>query len=74
MQLGYYSDRDWIYNQDNVDKLCSRMNKRDQKLFFLDMTNFQWKQYYLFCLRGLRLYILKDPMSTLEHARRRYIK
>lgn len=46
----------------------------DQELFNCDIQKIQWTDYFELYMKGLRLYINKDPDETLPQAKTRYAR
>lgn len=45
------------------------MSKEDKELFFCDLRKIDWDEYFKEYIKGIRLYLLQDPLETLEAAR-----
>ncbi|KAJ8956296.1 hypothetical protein NQ318_015032 [Aromia moschata] len=69
--LAYFSVRQWRFHNDNTVGLWKKLNETDRALFPLSMMTVHWMLYFREYVKGLRFYLLKDPDSTLEIARRR---
>ena len=50
------------------------MTPEDDKLFFCDLNRLDWVDYVKGYWDGLRLYILKDPISTIPAAEKKMQK
>ena len=50
------------------------MSDTDKDLFPFDMVNFDWDSYYYNYMRGVRVYILNDPLDTVLKASGKYLK
>ena len=50
------------------------MNSVDKEIFCVNVQNLDWDEYFYQYVRGLRLYLLKDPMNTLEASRKKFRK
>nr|XP_023023256.1 fatty acyl-CoA reductase wat-like [Leptinotarsa decemlineata] len=72
--ISYFATRSWKFSNDNIRNLWQKMNRTDQKLFPLSITTVHWLIYFRSYLRGIRLYLLREPEDTLEAARRRYVR
>ena len=72
--IGYFSSREWVFTNDNVQLLWKRLSTRDKELFEFSMKNFNWDSYFYTYVRGARTYLLKDPMSTLREGAVKYYK
>ncbi|XP_060533921.1 fatty acyl-CoA reductase wat-like [Cylas formicarius] len=67
--VAYFSLREWKFSNNNVQALWAKMNKTDQLLFPFSMANVPWLLYFRGYIKGVRLYLLKDPDSTLERSK-----
>ncbi|XP_034234650.1 fatty acyl-CoA reductase wat-like [Thrips palmi] len=72
--ISYFCCQDWQFRNDNVHKLWDKMNSMDRKVFDFNMKRLTWEQYFRTYMRGLRVYILGDPLDTLEESKVRYRK
>ncbi|XP_071576188.1 fatty acyl-CoA reductase wat-like [Temnothorax nylanderi] len=72
--ISYFSTRQWRFSNDAVVKLWSRVNPADRQIFNFDIDNLTWDSYLRHMMLGMRVYIAKDPMSTLDKGREKYRK
>ncbi|OXU31410.1 hypothetical protein TSAR_005861 [Trichomalopsis sarcophagae] len=70
--VSYFCNKEWKFNNDNVLKLWERTSLTDQTKFDFNVGNFDWSEYLVNHIRGIRVYVLKDPMTTLDQARIKY--
>jgi fatty acyl-CoA reductase len=70
----YFSVRDWKYHNSNVRSLLGKLTPEDRDIFNSDIKQLNWNEYIETCVKGVRQHILKDDMSTLPFARKRYQK
>ncbi|KAK4877897.1 hypothetical protein RN001_010403 [Aquatica leii] len=61
----YFTLQRWIFRNSNVEKLWEKLNVEDRKYFEFGMHNFDWDLYFRTNVRGLRVYLLKDPIDTI---------
>ncbi|XP_017860823.1 PREDICTED: putative fatty acyl-CoA reductase CG5065 [Drosophila arizonae] len=66
--ISHFSTRDWDFHIDNVQSLWSRMSSIDKTEFFFDMRQLDWDFYLQQYFRGIRKYLLKDPLETIPKA------
>ncbi|XP_054280185.1 fatty acyl-CoA reductase wat-like isoform X2 [Macrosteles quadrilineatus] len=69
--IAYFGTRSWDFKNKNVQALWRSLDHRDQELFFFDMSQLDWDQYFYSYTRGVRKYLLKDDLSTVPQAKRR---
>lgn len=72
--LSPYLLKEWYFSNDNTQKLLKRMSFKDRELFNFDIFNLNWQSYMDSYVKGVRVYLLKDPMSTLKAAREKQAK
>ncbi|XP_043486972.1 fatty acyl-CoA reductase wat-like [Polistes fuscatus] len=63
-ELKYTNDR-WI-------EVTRKLSTEDRELFFCDMKDFVWDNYFKTYFLGIRLYVLKDPIDTIPQARKNW--
>ncbi|XP_063701920.1 fatty acyl-CoA reductase wat-like [Culicoides brevitarsis] len=72
--LEYFSMNTWKFEGTNMRELCTSLTPLDQELFNCDVAKMQWTEYFDTYMKGLRLYINKDPEETIPKAKKRYAK
>ncbi|EZA62096.1 hypothetical protein DMN91_007880 [Ooceraea biroi] len=72
--ISYFSSQQWQFRDDAVVKLWKRVNSADRQIFNFDIGNLNWEDYIQHMIPGIRLYIAKDPLDTLEQGRAKYKK
>ncbi|XP_077270693.1 fatty acyl-CoA reductase wat-like isoform X1 [Temnothorax americanus] len=72
--ISHFSTRQWRFSNDAVVKLWSRVNPADRQIFNFNIDNLSWDSYLRHMIPGMRVYIVKDPMSTLDQGREKYRK
>lgn len=68
----YFGDREWKFHDTNVRSLLAKLTPEDCDIFGFDIKKLNWNEYLESCVKGVRQYILKDDLSTLPQARKRY--
>lgn len=67
--LDYFTTKKWTFTNDHVRNLVEKLDSKDRSLFNMDMKDIVWDTYFQYYIRGIRLYLIKDPMDTLPQAR-----
>lgn len=67
--ISYFCTNQWKFNNKNVLDLWNRTSFNDKKTFSFNLKNLDWSDYFYHHVRGLRTYILKDPLSTIPVAK-----
>jgi fatty acyl-CoA reductase len=70
--VNYFGVNGWKHHDKNVRCLLAKLSPEDRDIFSFDVKQFSWNEYLESCVKGVRQYILKDDLSTLPQARKRY--
>lgn len=70
--ISYFCTQRWYFKTDNVQKLAVGMTAGDEELFDFDISHLNWFEFLNTYVRGIRVYLIKDPMETVESAKKRY--
>lgn len=66
--IEYFSMRQWDYQMDNMIGLWHNLTKKDKDIFFFDMSQLDWNLFLQHYFRGIRQYLLNDPLDTIPEA------
>lgn len=69
--ISYFSLKSWKFNDNNTRSLVQKLSKLDQTLFSFDLNKLNWDEYFKKHVLGIRMYILKDPLTTLPEGKKR---
>ncbi|KAJ8707569.1 hypothetical protein PYW07_011246 [Mythimna separata] len=72
--MAYFATREWKFDNRNTQKLFAEMCGADQKLFDFDMSAVDWNDYFYNYIRGIRVYLLKDPVDTVPAGLRKHYR
>ncbi|KAK9746682.1 Male sterility protein [Popillia japonica] len=64
----------WYFKNTNTQALWKKLNATDRQLFEFDMSCLNWQSYYYVYMRGIRIYVLKDPLETVITGAAKYFK
>lgn len=67
--LAYFTARNWVFKNDNVQSLWQGLNADDKKIFPFDFKTLDWNNYFYNYVRGIRKFILKEDPSTIPYAK-----
>lgn len=67
--LNYFTTKEWLFTSNHINSLIAKLDSKDRNLFFCDMREVVWDTYFQNYMRGIRLYLIKDPLDTLPQAR-----
>lgn len=72
--LSYFITREWEFSNENVKNLWHEISEKDKELFPFDITKIDWDSYQKSHVLGLRKHILKEDLSNVPEARKRYYR
>jgi len=74
--LEFFTTHEWNFKNTNVQKLFTELDPNDQKTFYFDVSQLEWRSYIESYIWGTRQFVLKDHPSTVPNAKlrlRRYV-
>ncbi|CAB3257461.1 unnamed protein product [Arctia plantaginis] len=72
--LFYFSTQDWRFSDTNVRDMWNSLSEDDKVVFPFSMGQFSWEYMCETFLIGIRVYLIKDDLSTLPEARKKWNK
>ncbi|XP_029158788.1 fatty acyl-CoA reductase wat-like [Nylanderia fulva] len=72
--ISYFSSQQWRFCNEAVIRLWERTNPADRQMFDFNIDNLEWESYLKHMIPGMRVYLVNDPMETLEQGRAKYRK
>lgn len=72
--LTFFASREWEFSNQNTRKVWDELSDRDKKEFPFDIKKVDWEQYHINELYGIRKYVLKEELSNLPAARKKYYR
>ncbi|XP_069691430.1 fatty acyl-CoA reductase wat-like [Periplaneta americana] len=63
--ISYFATREWKFTNDNVQALWKKVDAKDRRLFDFDIDGLDWEEYFFRYVRGIRVYLMKDDLSTV---------
>ncbi|XP_055698069.1 fatty acyl-CoA reductase wat-like [Phlebotomus papatasi] len=70
--ISFFCNNEWVFENDNVQQLWRKLDQNDRNLFHFSIKDIDWASYCHFYIRGMRIYLFKDDLSTLDAARRKW--
>ncbi|XP_031331413.1 putative fatty acyl-CoA reductase CG5065 isoform X2 [Photinus pyralis] len=67
----FASCKEWYFKDDNTQNLWNLLEEEDRDVFCFDINSIDWQTFSDRITKGVRLYILKDDLSTVGRARTR---
>lgn len=52
--------------------MWKRLDKRDQQIFQFIVLDFNWDEYFDIFIKGIRIFLFRDELKTLEMSRKKY--
>lgn len=69
----HFTTNNFFIHVENTHKLLRKMSFMDRELFNFDITCVNWDSYFVQYVKGVRVYLMNDPMETLPEGRKRII-
>ncbi|XP_060808981.1 fatty acyl-CoA reductase wat-like [Amyelois transitella] len=70
--LFYFSTQDWKFSDQGVRDMWAALSDEDKAVFFFSLKDMSWERLCETFLVGLRVYLIKDDLSTLPEARKKW--
>lgn len=70
--VSFFCNHEWVFTNDHTQKLWKKLSKTDQVIYNFNMKEMDWASYLHYYIRGMRIYLFKDDLSTLESARKKW--
>jgi len=67
--LNYFATQEWKFTNDRLHALIAKLTFKDREKFNFDIRDVDWNTYFETYIRGIRVYLIKDPIETLPQAR-----
>lgn len=68
--LRYFVENEWTFDMTNTKHMWNLMTPSDKELFNFDMVAFDWSEYSINSLWGMRKYLAKEEPDTIPKARK----
>ncbi|XP_078051357.1 putative fatty acyl-CoA reductase CG5065 [Augochlora pura] len=74
--IKFFSSQQWNFRDQNVRDLWSKLKPADRLIFNFNVADLDWSEYLLCNIKGIRVYLLKDPLTeeSLRAGRSKYWK
>lgn len=70
--LNYFSTNEWMFTNEQFHGVMAKLSNDDRDHFYCDVRDINWDNYFEEYIRGIRIYLIKDPLDTLPQARVRW--
>lgn len=73
--ISYFATQQWTFTNDNMLTLWKELEPSDRSIFAFNIKDMDWEILLSTYITGLRVYIVKDDLSTIPEAKikwRRY--
>lgn len=68
----HFANGDWKIHTTEMMKAHDKLSLADQKLFIFDLKKLEWEPFICTYARGARTYLLREPLTNIPEASRRY--
>uniref|UniRef100_A0A1B6LEQ3 Fatty acyl-CoA reductase n=2 Tax=Graphocephala atropunctata TaxID=36148 RepID=A0A1B6LEQ3_9HEMI len=76
--MPYCVEKNISFTSNNVDEMWNSLDPVDKRLFNFDLAALDWHEFWLYALKGMRAYLLNDPIETVsqgvKHTRKLWIR
>ncbi|XP_034828298.1 fatty acyl-CoA reductase wat-like [Maniola hyperantus] len=72
--LFYFSIQDWKFSDEHVQEMWRSLSSSDQTVFPFNIGDMSWEYMTETFLAGLRVYLIKDDISTLPEAKKKWTR
>lgn len=62
--MKFFGTTDFKFNDSNLKALISSQSIKDKKLFDMDISNINWEEHFLKCIRGIRQNMFNEPSDN----------
>ncbi|KZS20141.1 putative Protein Fatty acyl-CoA reductase [Daphnia magna] len=66
----FFTTHQWRFISNNWIRLMNEMSAEDRDIFYFDVGNINWRNYFESYILGVRLYGFREDISSLPLARR----
>lgn len=70
--ISFFCTNEWTFSNRNVQRLWHQLDAKDQQLFHFNMSDMVWVDYLRYYIKGMRIHLFKDDLSTVQAARRKW--
>lgn len=70
--VSFFCNHEWVFTNDHTQNLWKKLSKTDQAIYNFNMKDMDWASYFHYYIRGMRIYLFKDDLSTLDSARTKW--
>lgn len=67
--MSFFATNQWEFTNHNVLTLWKKLSIVDKNKFFFNVTDLDWDSYIMSYVKGVRLYLIKDPVETVNKAK-----
>lgn len=68
----YFTNGNWRIHSNSTLAICDKLNETDKRIFPFDMRNFDWEDCTAYYVRGVRVYVVNDPLDNIEVAKKHF--
>ncbi|KAI5640406.1 male sterility protein domain-containing protein [Phthorimaea operculella] len=72
--ISYFALREWKFTNTNTQKLFAELCDADKHIFDFDLGSLVWSDYFYNYIRGVRVFLLKDPINTIPDGKKKWFR
>lgn len=70
--ISYFTVRCFDFKSFSIRKMLSRMSEKDREMFFCDLKELDWDEFFHTYGLGTRVYLARDPIDTIPEGLKFY--
>ncbi|KAF5284905.1 hypothetical protein FQA39_LY16860 [Lamprigera yunnana] len=72
--ISYFCTRNWNFKSSRYQCILRKMTAEDRQLFFHDLKELNWDEYFTEYIKGIRVHLIGDPLHTMDAAKSKWLR
>ncbi|KAK4878721.1 hypothetical protein RN001_011227 [Aquatica leii] len=72
--ISYFCTRNWEFKSAHYQSVLKKMTPEDRELFFHDLKDLDWEEYFKEYIKGIRVHLIGDPLHTMDAAKSKWLR
>ncbi|KAB0791177.1 hypothetical protein PPYR_02977 [Photinus pyralis] len=70
--ISYFCTRNWQFKSSRYQEIIAKMTQEDRRIFFQNLKELDWEEYFKEYIKGIRIYLIGDPEHTMPAAKAKW--
>ncbi|XP_063392481.1 fatty acyl-CoA reductase wat-like isoform X1 [Cydia fagiglandana] len=70
--IEFFALREWRFHNNNMTRLYNELCDADKHIYDFDTSAIDWNEFLANYMKGIRVYLLKDPVTTIPESLKRH--